>query len=322
MLDRECALAKLASIYFDAFVRSIVRVFVANVNAEVFENVNGQMVNLVGELVDFLAPLAGLVVIRELAPDHLTREFCAYQCEVTPERILSIINDHQVSEIDLLADSDSRSLPNADDLDPLSLLALSELLDRLRAQELESPDGFVGLMDDGKSMRKTRRRRLSISSDVGLLSPELKSDSKKSPKLLPIIPCPVEIHINSTSNVSGLLHKPQSSHVASLDLSPIISQKQSQIRQIHQYQNYLLFLIKAIRLTLLKIEEYSQSCREYELLSLIYKVISQPDDAILRKLAALEDYEDRLRKLGTKLRSSLSPEDLLRTLASIQGYTN
>lgn len=68
-----------------------------------------------------------------------------------------------------------------------------------------------------------------------------------------------------------------------------------------------------------KIEDYSQSCREYELLSLIYKVISQPDESILRKLSALEDYEDRLRKLGAKLRSSLSPEDLLRTLASIQG---
>lgn len=238
LLDRECALAKLASVYFDSFMRCLVRTLVANVNAKVFEGTNENMVNLVGELVDFLTPLVGLIVIRELASDHLTREFCAYRCEVNPERILSIINDTQVGELDLLADSDAAALSNADDLDPLTVVALNELLERLRAQELESPEGLLGISDDGKSvMRKTRRRRLSITSDVGMLSPDLKSDSKRSSRLLSIVPCPVEIHASSVCELSAVLQRPlpSSSHGDLPDLSTIISQKQSRIRQIHQY---------------------------------------------------------------------------------------
>ena len=47
-------------------------------------------------------------------------------------------------------------------------------------------------------------------------------------------------------------------------------------------------------------------------------MLCQSDDTVLRKMTAIEDYEERLKKLGAKLKSSLSPEDLLRTLASIQ----
>lgn len=53
-------------------------------------------------------------------------------------------------------------------------------------------------------------------------------------------------------------------------------------------------------------------------LLVLLRALSLPDDAILRKINGVEEYEERMRKLGAKLKYTLSPEDLLRTLASIQ----
>ncbi len=57
---------------------------------------------------------------------------------------------------------------------------------------------------------------------------------------------------------------------------------------------------------------------EYGVLLTWLKALSQPDETILKKIASMEDYEERMKKLGTKLKQSLSPEDLIKTLASIQ----
>jgi hypothetical protein len=65
----------------------------------------------------------------------------------------------------------------------------------------------------------------------------------------------------------------------------------------------------------------AKKMEEYEVLLTWMKVLSQPDEAILKKIAVYEEYEERMRKLGTKLKHSLSPEDLIKTLASIQPAT-
>lgn len=62
---------------------------------------------------------------------------------------------------------------------------------------------------------------------------------------------------------------------------------------------------------------YREQCQEYEMLLLYYRVLSQADDIIVKKLLAIEEYDDRMKKLGARIKQNLSPEDFIRTLASI-----
>ncbi|PJF18971.1 hypothetical protein PSACC_01215 [Paramicrosporidium saccamoebae] len=275
LLDRECALPRLAAAYFDAFTRHALRVLIANSSGR-----------LVDELVDWLVPLVGLVAVRDT--EQTTREFCAFRCENSQERVLATLQEYALTDLDLLSGVDAGSLPYRDELDGVSTMAINELLDQLRAEELETSEGF----EEGPK-RKTRRRRLSITNECEATSPrrgKMAHVTSVPVEIVSSCPCPLEVET------------PILLDSLSLDLN--IKAKEEYLTNAHQDQQTL-------------ITTYEQECKEYELLMLIYKVLSQPDEVILRKMHTIEDYEDRLKKLGAKLRHSLSPEDLLRTLASI-----
>lgn len=319
LLDKECHLAKLASIYFDCFARNVIRCVLANLGDS---QDDASLTELIEEIKDLLNPMVGLVVVRDLNGEHSIREYCAYQAEFTSEKVLSIVNEQSIGELDLFSGADAKAIPHHEDLDALGMAGLDGLLDALRNEELESPNMLVSgiaIADDmnapslGHSkMRKTRRRRTSISSDVGLLSPEQPSRecsllaAGKRSRLLPITPIDVEILPGDISKFqSDIEERMLVSNPAGLDLAASIASKEARIEEIHQQ-------------ALSHLEDYSLRCKEFELLSLVYKILSQPDDAIIKKMLSIEEHEERLKKLGAKLKTSLSPEDLLRTLASIQ----
>jgi len=52
---------------------------------------------------------------------------------------------------------------------------------------------------------------------------------------------------------------------------------------------------------------YSEQCAEYESLLLLYRALAQPDEVWLRKLHSAEEYEDRMKKLGARLRRTYPP---------------
>lgn len=58
ILDKECHLFKVASVYFDAFFRQYIRTVVANIPAPFDQH------GLALELLDVLAHCVGLVVVR------------------------------------------------------------------------------------------------------------------------------------------------------------------------------------------------------------------------------------------------------------------
>lgn len=320
LLDRECALAKLASVYFDLFTRTLLRVLLANLKDSAAASLNGDG-TVEGELYDFVSALTGLIVVREIGQDHLTREFCAYRQQVSMDQLNSMINEQSINELDLLSGVDASSLPFYDDLDGITIKALDELLDQLRAEELESPGGMSTINDEmvalAKGVRKhSRRRRLSLSgtsfssfsspplpslTTVAAATAEGLSRSTKNGRLPRIVPITVEILTGPETLIFG----PLSNLTNGLDLSASIATKESYIQELYRQADA-------------QVDEYAHHCKEFDLLSLIYKILSQPDEIIIRKMNTLEDHEERLRKLGTKLKSSLSPEDLLRTLASLQ----
>lgn len=322
LLDKECHLAKLASLYFDCFARALIRCILANLG----ETLEGEasLTELIEEIRDLLAPMVGLVIVREVSGEYSIREYCAYQAEFTTERILAIVSEQSIGELDLFSGVNARAISHHEDLDTLGMAGLDLLLDVLRNEELESSDMAAAPVADStaedalgalaaaqqKALRKTRRRRASISSDVGLLSPEQPSREfallagGRRPRLLPITPIDVEIIPEDGCLFLGAVDD-RRLDPAGLDLATAIASKEARLREIHRHNLSLL-------------EDYSTRCRELELLVLVYKVLSQPDEAIAKKMSALEDHEERLKKLGAKLKTSLSPEDLLRTLASIQ----
>lgn len=66
---------------------------------------------------------------------------------------------------------------------------------------------------------------------------------------------------------------------------------------------------------------FGSKMAEYEVLLTWMKILGQPEEVLLKKLASFEEYDERMKKLGAKLKESLSPEDLIKTLASIQPTT-
>lgn len=83
------------------------------------------------------------------------------------EKCISLINEQAVTELDLLSGAVASQLPHYEDMDAVCAKATNELLDQLRAEELDSPDTLANITDDlnaiSKGVRKTRRRRASIS---------------------------------------------------------------------------------------------------------------------------------------------------------------
>lgn len=49
-------------------------------------------------------------------------------------------------------------------------------------------------------------------------------------------------------------------------------------------------------------QSYAEKMAEYDVLLTWFKILSQPDDVILKKISSFEDYEDRMKKLGAKLK--------------------
>ena len=83
---------------------------------------------------------------------------------------------------------------------------------------------------------------------------------------------PVEIIAGGGSDLVELLaHASAALPRGDLQLAAAIAAKEAAIRQIHRSHGAQL-------------EEYAQSCREFELLSLVYKVLCQSDDTVLRKM--------------------------------------
>jgi hypothetical protein len=294
LLDRDFPLPKLAAAYFDTFTRQLIRTVVANIS-EVDSSA------LVGELIDLLAPMTGIIAVREVGSGHVTREFCAYQDVLTVERVTSLLQEQNISELDLLAGAEVSQLPHYADLDSLSTLALNELIDQLRAEELDSSELTTALSND-KGLRKARRRRTSVSHLTdALLSPE---EPRKRIKGSTVNAVPIEIITGCGSRFVEQISHPSGIELTDT-LTTSIAAKEAKLSEIYTKLST-------------EMDQYGEACQEYELLSLVYKVLSQPDEVLLRKMNTIEEYEERLKKLGARLQTSLSPEDLLRTLVSIQ----
>lgn len=329
LVDKECQMLKVARIFFDRFLRALVRCLVANVPVA-HCTLGEEMIDaLAEEIVDLVRPLVGLVVLREWGQTHLTTEYCGYQCKLTREDCLALLAETALDNVVDGSPIDDRSLPHLSELDPIAILAIAGDIGGVNndASSLVEPEGdpLLALASQKPKRMTKRKRQSSISSETSLLSPRPALRQRGLNQALPdtfsVLPCDVEL-IDDIQVGAGVL--PNRGQKASVPLSAAeqetlrssIAMKEAKVDLLLSNLETIIGEERVGRSDVL--EGYLRQCSEYELLTTIYKIISQPDEVVLKKIADLENYEERMRKLGTRLKNALTPEDLLKTLASIK----
>lgn len=327
LVDKECQMLKVAKIFFDRFLRALVRCLVANLPVAHCTLREETSDALAEEIIDLVKPLVGLVVLREWGQTHLTTEYCGYQCKLTREDCLALLAE---TALDSVVDGsliNERSLPHLTELDPIAILAIDGDIGvaNCGASSLGELEGDPPSLVSQKPKRMTsRKRRPSISSEASLLTPLAASKQKGMGHALAdtfhVFPCEVELIGDIRVEAEGSLNRGQKRSVTlstaeQETLRSSIAMKEAKMRLLSNLET----ITGDERVGKSEVlEGYLRRCNEYELLTTVYKVINQPDEVILKKLADLEDYEERMRKLGTRLKNALTPEDLLKTLASIK----
>ena len=311
LVDRECQMIRVASSYFESFHRQLVRVVLVNTPLLTDGTI---MRTLVNELVDLLSPMVGLIVVRDIAENHMTREFCAFTATITTDHVTMLVEEDEVmNRLDSMSDETNDQMESqSNSFDDLRSMVISEMVTELKAEQYErygldaSPSTLSTYAALSSARRKTvRKRKKPFTSGE-------RNSTITDRSWLKIVPGTVKI----VSGLSALasFHEQQQQQQLSINLS-IYTERDTLASSIAFKENVLKQFSQDGQEF---IKLYTQGCRELELLTLVYKVMAQPDELLMKKLDALEDYEERMRKLGAKLKHSLSPEDLLRTLVTLK----
>lgn len=210
------------------------------------------------------------IIVQELESDgSIKTNFNCYQADVPLQLIEEILSGRT------MVDPDESILLLSDEvlaeLDPIQyeiLAAVQEdsaLKDALAAANVE----YGGTLAGSASTRKVRKHRSTVQNDPN-------AEHKRS---IEVTPC--TISIQKGPDVIDLIDD----HLLSKKVIGVAESIQA---------------LEPVEATL------STSCHgkleEYATLLTWLKVLGQPDDVILKKIASFEDYEERMKKLGAKLK--------------------
>lgn len=275
-----------ATAYFQSFIHALVRVLCANCETE-------DIAGLPKEIQRLVSQLTGLVVVHKSSGLELETHYFGYQVECPLLLIQELVSGQN------LVDPEENILLLAEDviaeMDPIQyeVLALvqeeSQLKDVLAAANIayNGPAGGV------PGARKVRKQRSTTAVDSA-------ADAAKELVLIPVV-----VEILPSPDPASLLDR----------CCKAITAYGDQSNDNMDVDSDLSFEVPSRECEPM-IPEHK--LKEYEMLLSWLKLLSQPDEVILKKIASFEDYEERMKKLGAKLKHTLSPEDLIRTLASIQ----
>lgn len=286
----ECAIA-----YFRSLLIALCRVIPANCSSLY------DPMALAKEIHQLVHQMHGLVVFHAEQGSELESEFVCFSPDIPLTLIQELVSGHSIFDPEeniLLLASDKIV-----ELDPVQYEVLGQvqeegqLKDVLAAANIE----FGG----AASSRKARKHRSTVSGEAGdEVQKEIKV--KKVPFDL--------LHQLDVVELIDSYCKTSCNGLVGMGIDTITTeQTRSEDTEAESAKSY------------------AEKMAEYEVLLTWFKVLSQPDDVILKKISSFEDYEDRMKKLGAKLKrtklyytnlahflDSLSPEDLIKTLASIQ----
>lgn len=285
-------MVRVAGAYFECFHRQLIRTVVANTAKE-----NISLSDLAEELHALVEPMSGIIVVRELTASSITKELCGFQARMSHEDCLDYLNEMHIAQLDLFDGTDIvNKIPNRDNLDMITIQALDDLMDQLRAEQLED------CSLNGSVEELTKRRKSRKKLNTSLLSPT--DSAAKAHRFSNIFPRDIEI-VSSLSCLacSDCLSAP--STLTDTEQELLENSMAMKVDQLH----------RSIKNQHVLLESHTSSYQEYQELLSIYATISkQSDKTILSKLSNLEEYEERMRKLGAQLKNSISTEELFKNL--------
>lgn len=271
--------------FFGSLVHSICRVVVSNTSSE-------QMELLVKEIHQLVNQLYGVVILEDAKSKNLSTKYLAFSAEIP----LALI--HEIVAGQSLVDPEESLLllsPEVlNEMDPVQYHVLSivqeesQLKDTLAAANIE----FGGAITGGVSLRKARKHRAAVvhtedEQDKEIRVKRVPFEVFQQPSAFDLLDdlCKEQLLGEQPMLIDGFV--PSTPPTPSTE--PCIS-----VKQLEEYDTLVAWM----------------------------KILGQPEDLVLKKITAFEDYDERMKKLGAKLKHSLSPEDLIKTLASIQPSTS
>lgn len=281
-MSQEVDVEAVAVAYFRSLLGAICRAIPANCNGDFNAD------SMSREIQQFMKQLYGLVILQtEQGPDIET-EFNCYTADCPLPLIQEIISGQRLVDPD-----DSIILLSPEtlaEIDPVQYEVMSQVQEESQLKDVLAAANIA--LSGVASSRKARKHRSTVGGDA-------LEDSLK------------EITVNQAP-VDFLPLADASSLLTDLCKDRVIF-GQADAMNIDVPVTTRPEIIKPT-----EDDSLAKKMEEYEVLLTWMKVLSQPDEAILKKISVYEEYEERMRKLGTKLKHSLSPEDLIKTLASIQ----
>lgn len=289
VVSREVDVEACATAYFQSFINSFARVICANAPTDDIDGLSKEIQRLVNQL-------TGLLVMHKTSGIELESQYFAYQVECPLLLIQELVSGQN------LVDPEENILLLAEgviaEMDPVQyeVLAMVQEESQLKVVLAAANIAYNGATGGVPGPRKVRKHRSTTAVDAS-------TDSGKE-----LVLNPVAVEIIPTPDPASLLDRCCKAVTIYGDQSIISSSSMDGEALTSQTPS------KECDSTLIP----EQKLKEYEMLLSWLKLLSQPDEIILKKIASFEDYEERMKKLGAKLKHSLSPEDLIRTLASIQ----
>lgn len=262
-----------------AYFESLIRSLCRVIPANCPEADASQMAKEIHRLVQHMY---GLVVVQREYTEELETEISCFSVDCH----LALIQEH-LSGQNLIDSEDSiivLSQETVAELDPVQYEVLgavqeeSQLKDALAAANIS----YSGV----GSMRKARKHR------------HTSADAEEATKELSVFSSPLELLSppDAASLIEGLCKDYPAAEPPGAAQPPVAQPRAAPPANV----------------------DAAAKSTEYSTLLAWLKVLNQPDEVILKKISAFEDYDDRMKKLGAKLKHSMSPEDLIKTLASIQ----
>lgn len=238
------------------------------------------------ELQQLMKQMYGLIVVQTEQGADMETEFNCYTADCPLPLIQEIVSGHGIVDPD-----DSLLLLSAEtlaEIDPVQYEVISQVQEESQLKDVLAAANIA--LSGVASSRKARKHRSTVVGDA----------LEDSLKEITVHQAPVDfLPLADAASLLTELCKDQALFGRSAHMEadiPLPAQEDT-----HPVDFSL-----------------SRKMEEYEVLLTWMKVLSQPDESILKKISVFEEYEERMKKLGAKLKHSLSPEDLIKTLASIQ----
>lgn len=327
-VDREININRVATNYFMSFYQSLLKVILSNVvpyiaPAGAISSSSDYYRRLLAELNALCNEMRGLLVIRDANGDTLRTEFVSlslpmsfadwsyslldnsFLLDALPKLKLSSMNSQMMTGLD------ERIGLGWFDTDLLGRIAISKLSKEVSAKTSNNLSTTVKATEKGDSGgRRKGKRAMHLNRGVNPATGLNSCRSIDHELILELGSVVIKKDVDLVESVIFAKGPP------SISLGQLPPRLQKDIEEGIRKKEVFLEEFYGSEAIQPAIDVMEEECGEYELLLLVYKVLAQSDEMIMKKVNGIEEYEERMKKLGDRIKEALSPEDLLKSLTA------